>query len=93
MSDGRSRMRPVVGDPVGLAVGTRVVRDHRPPGARPRFGTVMSHDPEFSRGCFPVRFDDGIWEQCNASDVTVVTGAVVTTITTARSARKARVTG
>ncbi len=92
MSGGRSRMRPL--RLAGLAVGTRVVRDHRPPGARPRLGTVMPCDPEFSRGCFPVRFDDGVWERCNASDVTVLAGAaVVTTITTGRGVRDARAAG
>ncbi|MGH3899317.1 MAG: hypothetical protein ACRDTA_13965 [Pseudonocardiaceae bacterium] len=69
----------------GLPVGTRVVRDHRPPGARPRFGTVMPYEPEHSRGCFPVRFGDGIWETCGLSDVTVV-ATVATTITTVRAA-------
>ncbi len=56
----------------GLPIGTRVVRNHRPAGRLPRFGTVMPHEPEHSRGCFPVRFDDCIWETCTVSDVTVV---------------------
>ncbi|MGH3964480.1 MAG: hypothetical protein ACRDRY_14685 [Pseudonocardiaceae bacterium] len=41
-----------------------------------------------------MRFDDGVWERCNASDVTVLAGAaVVTTITTGRGVRDARAAG
>jgi hypothetical protein len=68
---------------VGLPIYTRVCK----PGSRPRFGTVMPHEPEYSHGSFPVRFDDGIWEMLDVSYVTVVENATVTTITP-RSARK-----
>lgn len=51
---------------VGLPIGTRVCK----PGSRPRFGTVMPHEPEYSSGDFPVRFDDGFWEVLDASYVT-----------------------
>ena len=56
---------------VGLAIGTRV---HKPSteGRPGRFGTVMPHEPEYSRGGFPVRFDDGFWEMLDVSYVTVV---------------------
>lgn len=52
---------------VELPVGTKV----RKLGSR-RFGTVMPHQPEFSRGSFPVRFADGVWEVLDVSYVTVV---------------------
>jgi hypothetical protein len=53
---------------IGLPIGTRV----RKPGTAARFGTVMPHEREYSRGGFPVRFDDGIWEVLDVSYVTVV---------------------
>jgi hypothetical protein len=52
---------------VGLPIGMRVQKR-----GRARLGTVMPHEPEYSRGAFPVRFDDGIWEVLDASDVTVL---------------------
>jgi hypothetical protein len=55
---------------VRLPVGTRVW--NRQPGARARFGTVMLYSPEYSRGAFPVRFDDHIWEMLDVSYVTAV---------------------
>lgn len=52
----------------GLPAGTRVqMRD----GAGQK-GTVMAYEPEHSRGLFPVRLDDGIWQKCHASDVIVL---------------------
>lgn len=59
---------------VELPVGTKV----RKLGSR-RFGTVMPHQPEFSRGSFPVRFDDGIWEVLDVSYVAVVQQQVTVT--------------
>ncbi len=56
---------------VGLPIGTRVW--NRMPGDRARFGTVMPHEPEWSWGGFPVRWDDGFWE---IRDVTYVTVAL-----------------
>lgn len=56
---------------VGLPVGMRVW--NRKPGRHARFGTVMPHEPEHSRGSFPVRFDDGFWEVLDTSYVTAVT--------------------
>jgi hypothetical protein len=53
----------------GLPVGTRVQKGA---GCYVRAGTVMPHEPEYSRGGFPVRFDDGIWEMLDASYVTVL---------------------
>jgi hypothetical protein len=53
----------------GLPIGTRVQKGT---GDRARLGVVMHHEPEHSRGCFPVRFDDGLWEMLDASEVTVV---------------------
>ena len=53
----------------GLPIGTRVQKGT---GARARLGVVMHYEPEHTRGCFPVRFDDWIWEICDASDVTVI---------------------
>ncbi len=55
---------------VGLPVGTRVC--NRRNGSRARYGTVMPHEPEWSHGRFPVRWDDQFWQLCNVSDVTVV---------------------
>ncbi len=52
---------------VGLPAGTRVW--NRRTGSRARFETVMPHEPQYSHGCFPVRFDDWIWEKCDVSDV------------------------
>jgi hypothetical protein len=68
-----SRARPVsaastVDRTVGLPIGTRV----RKLGSRARFGTVMPHEPEHSRGGFPVRFDDGFWEVLDTSYVVVL---------------------
>lgn len=54
----------------GLPIGTRVQKQGT--ARRTRCGTVMHHEPEHSRGSFPVRFDDGIWEVLDASDVTVL---------------------
>ncbi|MGH3889225.1 MAG: hypothetical protein ACRDSZ_22150 [Pseudonocardiaceae bacterium] len=51
----------------GLPVGTRVLKRDRC-----RRGTVMPHAPEYSRGSFPVAFDDGIWEILDTSYVTVL---------------------
>ena len=67
---------------VGLPIGTRV----RKLGTAARFGTVMLHEPEYSRGGFPVRFDDGIWEMLDVSYVTVVSAEEATAI---RSVRRA----
>ncbi|MGH3753166.1 MAG: hypothetical protein ACRDRP_10785 [Pseudonocardiaceae bacterium] len=53
----------------GLPIGTRVW--NRRPGSRARFGTVMPHEPQWSRGSFPVRWDDGFWEVLDVSYVTV----------------------
>lgn len=53
----------------GLPIGTRVQKGT---GARARTGVVMHHEPEHSRGCFPVCFEDGVWEKCDASEVTVL---------------------
>ncbi len=50
----------------GLPAGTRV--QARGTGRR-RQGVVMPHDPEYSHGSFPVRFDDGIWEVLDTSYV------------------------
>lgn len=62
---------PGAGDrSVGLPAGTRVW--NRKPGAHARFGTVMPYSPEYSRGGFPVRFDDHIWEMLDVSYVTAV---------------------
>lgn len=58
------------GRTASLPIGTRVW--NRRPGSRARFGTVMQHEPQWSRGSFPVRWDDGFWEVLNASYVTVV---------------------
>ena len=55
---------------VALPAGTRVQK--RETGHRIRAGTVMPYEPEYSRGSFPVRFDDGVWEVLNASYVTVL---------------------
>lgn len=52
---------------LGLPIGTRVRK--RGTG---RVGTVMHHEPQYSQGRFPVRFDDGIWEVHTAADVTVL---------------------
>lgn len=50
----------------------------------------MPHDPQYSNGCFPVRWDDQVWERCNASDVSVVeTATVVATLTGRRGKRAA----
>lgn len=56
---------------VGLPIGTRVW--NRKKGDRARFGQVMPHDPLWTRGGFPVRFDDQIWETMDVSSVTAVT--------------------
>ncbi len=61
---------------VGLPIGTRV----RKLGSR-RFGTVMPHQPEYSRGSFPVRFDDQIWEVLDVSYVTAVAQEATATVT------------
>lgn len=53
----------------GLPVGTWV---QKATGRRKRAGVVMPHEPEHSRGSFPVRFDDGFWEVLDASYVTVL---------------------
>jgi hypothetical protein len=47
----------------------------------------MPHEPEYSHGSFPVRFDDGIWEVLDVSYVTVVSAEEEAT--TIRSARRA----
>lgn len=60
----------------GLPVGTHV--QNRRTGRQRRTGVVMPHEPEYSRGCFPVRFDDGIWERCDASDVIRVDATTTT---------------
>jgi hypothetical protein len=37
-------------------------------------GTVMAHNPQFSNGAFPVRWDSGIWEPgVTIAEVMVVT--------------------
>lgn len=59
---GGGRMSP------GLPVGTRV----RIRGGAQRTGTVMLYEQEHSRGTFPVKLDDGIWQIFNASDVIVL---------------------
>ncbi|MGH4001275.1 MAG: hypothetical protein ACRDTJ_27890, partial [Pseudonocardiaceae bacterium] len=64
-----SRYCGVPGDTAGLPIGTRVRRGDRE-------GTVMPHEPEFSRGRFPVRFDDAIWEVCNRNDVGILDAGV-----------------
>jgi hypothetical protein len=46
----------------------------------------MLHKPEYSRGGFPVRFDDGIWEVLDVSYITVVSAEEEAT--TIRSARR-----
>lgn len=78
--------------PDGLPIGTRVLKPGIPGRSIPRYGTVMYHEPEYSRGCFPVRFDDGLsWETCDASDVTAVedTDAIRSARTTsARTTRR-----
>ncbi len=69
----------------GLPLGTRVVRNPVEPcsccddrdksvNRRPAlFGTVMTCSMEFSRGCFSVRWDSGIWEaQLDVCDVSAV---------------------
>ncbi|MGH3926196.1 MAG: hypothetical protein ACRDS9_21955 [Pseudonocardiaceae bacterium] len=61
---------PDGGAVVGLRWGTRVRKDRTGPGATD--GTVMPYQPEYSQGRFPVRFDDGLWEVLNPSDVTVL---------------------
>ena len=53
----------------GLSIGTRV---RKGTGARARTGVVMPHEPEHTHGSFPVRFEDGIWERCDATEVTVL---------------------
>jgi hypothetical protein len=53
----------------GLPIGSRVQKGT---GRRARTGTVMPHEPEHSRGGFPVRFDDGVWEVLDASYVSVL---------------------
>lgn len=58
------------GASAGLPIGTRVQR--RGTGRRTRTGVVMHYEPEHSRGTFPVRWDSGIWEKCDASDVIVL---------------------
>jgi hypothetical protein len=57
-------------------------------------GTVMPYDMQYSRGTFPVRFDDGIWRLEMAVDVWVVVpdtaekpAATVVTINKSRLAR------
>ncbi len=52
----------------GLPAGTRVQMR----GRAGQQGTVMVYEPEYSRGLFPVRLDDGIWQICDASDVIVL---------------------
>ncbi len=55
-------------DELRLPAGTRVqLRD----GAKPK-GTVMPYAREYSRGLFPVRLDNCIWQICKASDVVVL---------------------
>lgn len=56
------------GTEVGLPAGTRVQMKSRA-GQK---GTVMVYEPGYSRGLFPVRLDDGIWQKCHASDVIVL---------------------
>ncbi len=65
----RSANAPRIVSPTGLPAGTRVWNRSK---RHPRFGTVMPHEPEHSRGCFPVRYDDGIWETADTTDVTAV---------------------
>ncbi|MGH3973502.1 MAG: hypothetical protein ACRDS9_09265, partial [Pseudonocardiaceae bacterium] len=55
-SDPAGSTRPTVHEVRGLPIGTRV-RKH----GTGRVGTVMDHEPQYSQGRFPVRFDDGIW--------------------------------
>jgi hypothetical protein len=52
----------------GLPAGTRV----RVKGGAQQTGTVMPHEPQHSRGLFPVRLDDGIWQIFDANDVVVL---------------------
>ena len=72
---------------VGLPIGTRV----RKLGSR-RFGTVMPHQPEYSRGSFPVRFDDQFWEVLVVSYVAVVAQEATATMTGPRPRRSASTT-
>jgi hypothetical protein len=58
---------------VGLAIGTRVWNGK--PGALARFGEVMAHEPQYSQGGFPVRFDDQLWEVLDVSYVTPIAAA------------------
>lgn len=52
----------------GLPAGTRVQMRNR----AQQKGAVMPYEPEHSRGLFPVRLDDGIWQKCHVSDVIVL---------------------
>lgn len=51
----------------GLRAGTWVRRR----GSR-ALGTVQPCELEFSAGRFPVRYDTGLWEVCDRSDVEVI---------------------
>jgi hypothetical protein len=53
---------------VSLPPGTRVW--NRKTGNRARYGTVMPYQPQYWQGCFPVRFDDEVWEWCDTGNVT-----------------------
>lgn len=55
-----------------LPPGTRVQRL-----AGGQLGTVQQYGMEHSSGCFPIRWDGGLWETCGADDVRVIpaTGA------------------
>lgn len=82
---------------LGLPIGTRVMRVDPFPDLRrrSRLGWVVPHQPEYSRGSFPVRWDDGIWEAgLDVSDVTVVPEqeqeATVTTLPLRSTSRTAR---
>ncbi|MGH3896908.1 MAG: hypothetical protein ACRDTA_01390 [Pseudonocardiaceae bacterium] len=55
-----------------LPVGTRVRKHNDIHLVRP--GTVAHHEPQYSQGRFPVRWDDGIWETADCSDVVMLPG-------------------
>jgi hypothetical protein len=52
---------------------------------------MMPHQPQYSRGSFPVRFDDQIWETMDVSYVAAVSPEEEAAIRSQRAApRKAR---
>lgn len=58
---------------MGLAIGMRVWNGE--PGAVAWFGEVVAHRPRYSRGEFPVRFDDQPWEVLDVSYGTPIAAA------------------